>query len=265
MTISSTITTLLGVLMTVSFMLGLIVMTVWKIAKHGEFKPFFGGAFVYLLFSTCIKGLCDLLLLRFFSGNAWAYGLYNVVFLVAAETVGRYMGFHVLHKERNDRRDGISFGLGFGTAEAILSMGLTALMYFSYALAIMDGSVSEMLATLSEADRAELNEMLALVTGLTVGDCVWALVERAVRLVLQVSLSMLVFAALRTTAKNLLTISAGLELLALLPLGLYQSSIAIPHIVAQIVLMLGTACAAVLAWRAYHTMPDMEPVMGRRL
>ena len=76
---------------------------------------------------------------------------------------------------------------------------------------------------------------------------------------------MLVFAALRTTAKNLLTISAGLELLALLPLGLYQSSIAIPHIVAQIVLMLGTACAAVLAWRAYHTMPDMEPVMGRRL
>ena len=51
MTVSEPIVTLLGVLMTVSFMLGLIVMTVWKIAKHGEFKPFFGGIFVYLCFS----------------------------------------------------------------------------------------------------------------------------------------------------------------------------------------------------------------------
>ena len=85
MTVSEPIVTLLGVLMTVSFMLGLIVMTVWKIAKHGEFKPFFGGIFVYLCFSMCIKGLCDLLLLRFIGENAWIYALYNVVFVVGTK------------------------------------------------------------------------------------------------------------------------------------------------------------------------------------
>ena len=31
----------------------------------------------------------------------------------------------------------------------------------------------------------------------------------------------------------------------------------------QIVLVLGTACAAVLAWRAYHAMPDLEPAARR--
>ena len=262
MTVSEPIITLLGVLMTVSFMLGLIVMTVWKIAKHGEFKPYFGGIFVYLCFSTCIKGLCDLLLLRFIGGNAWVYALYNVVFIVAVETLGRYMGFRVLHKTRSDRRDGISFGLGFGTAESILTMGLTALTYFSYALAMADGSIAEVIAAMAEADRAELNTVLEQIANLTVGECVWAMAERAVRLVLQTSLAMLVFAALRTEQKNLLAISALIQLAAILPMGLAQVDL-LPTLAGQIVLVLGTSCAAVLAWRAYHAMPDLEPAARR--
>lgn len=262
MTVSEPIITLLGVLMTVSFMLGLIVMTVWKIAKHGEFKPYFGGIFVYLCFSTCIKGLCDLLLLRFIGGNAWVYALYNVVFVVGTETLGRYMGFRVLHKTRTDRRDGISFGLGFGTAESILTMGLTALTYFSYALAMADGSIAEVIGAMAEGDRAELNTVLEQIANLTVGECVWAMAERAVRLVLQTSLAMLVFAAMRTVQKNLLPVSALIQLAAILPMGLAQVDL-LPTLAGQIVLVLGTLCAAVLAWRAYHAMPDLEPAARR--
>lgn len=267
MTVSEPILTLLGVLMTVSFMLGLVVMTVWKIAKHGEFKPYFGGMFVYLCFSMCIKGLCDLLLLPLLPSDDTAsakliYTLYNVLFAVTVETLGRYMGFHVLHKTRNDRRDGISFGLGFGSAEAILSMGLTALTYFSYALAMQDGSVSEIIAGMSESDRADFQQVLAQIAGLTVGDCVWALAERALRLTLQTSLAMLVFAALRTPQKNLLAFSVLIELAAILPMGLAQMAL-IPQIVGQVVLGLGTVCAAVLAGRVYHAMPDLEPAARR--
>ena len=267
MTVSEPIVTLLGVLMTVSFMLGLIVMTVWKIAKHGEFKPFFGGFFVYLCFSTCLKGLCDLLFLFIFRSmqeelRKRIYALYSVVFIVAVETLGRYMGFRVLHKTRSDRRDGISFGLGFGTAESILTIGLTALTWFSYALAMADGSITEVIAAMAEADRAELNIELEQIANLTVGDCVWAMAERAVRLVLQTSLAMLVFAAMRTAQKNLLPVSALIQLAAILPMGLAQVGL-LPMLAGQIVLVLGTACAAVLAWRAYHAMPDLEPAARR--
>ena len=61
---------------------------------------------------------------------------------------------------------------------------------------------------------------------------------------------------------RLLPVSALIQLAAILPMGLAQVGL-LPMLAGQIVLVLGTACAAVLAWRAYHAMPDLEPAARR--
>ena len=67
---------------------------------------------------------------------------------------------------------------------------------------------------------------------------------------------------MRTAQKNLLPVSVSIQLAAILPMGLAQVGL-LPMLAGQIVLVLGTACAAVLAWRAYHAMPDLEPAARR--
>ena len=259
MEIGASVPTLLGALMIVSFMLGLVTMTYWKIAKHGEFKPFFGGVLVYAVFGLCVKGILDMTVLSVLPLGMWSYTAYQVVSVVAAETLGRYMGFQLLHKDRTDPRDGVSFGLGFGTLEAILTVGLTSLMYRSYAVAIKDGSASELLDVLSGADRAELSDALAEVAALTEADCIWAIAERAVRLTMHTALAVTAMASFRLGQKRLLWIGAAAEAVAILPISLYQSGVNLPQWVGEAVLMLGTAAITVLAVRTFREM-DTEAV-----
>ncbi len=280
MTVDATITTLLCVLMIECFMLALVVMTIWKISAKGEFVPFFGGVFVYLAFTLCVKGIIDMLvalaasnstaieglLFRGTTNNPTAfYAVGSVVLTVALETLGRFLGYRCVHKTRTDRRTAVSFGLGFGAAEAIVTVGLTALMYFSYAVSINEGGgLDALLATLTGSDADALRQVGDELAALTAADCVWMIVERAARLVAQVALAVMVFASVHDAEqRNLLWIGAGVQLVCLLPLTFYQIGGAVPQMAAEITLIAGAAALAVLAWRAYHQLPAPKTYEGR--
>ena len=255
-TINTTVVTLLSVLMLESFLLGVMIMAGWKICAKGEFKPFFGGVFVYLAFVTCMKGIFDLLFALTGVQNHIALAVYDAVAWAALLPLARYLGFTVLHRDRAEGTNAVSFGLGMGGAELIMLFGFSAITYYSYGVAFSDPATMGQLGQMAAGDAEMINQVKTYLQNLTVTECVWTIVECVARLALQVALAVLTFAAARRKAEqNLLWISAGLQFVALLPLALSQSGGGLPLWCAESVLLVTTIGSAVYAYFVYQTLP----------
>lgn len=190
-----------------------IVLTVcfvgaWLLVKKERITTVLWGALTWFLFATVLESIPKVLLLRF---SPWASQIMNspvLLTIVGAsfagvfEETGRLVIFKTALKNRRNRETAISHGLGHGGFEAIFLFASALAQYAAY----YGQSVSVNVATL----------------GGTMVDALPAMVERVFAILLHVSLSILVFYAVKHARMGLFWLAMLLHTLFDVPAALYQ-------------------------------------------
>ncbi len=244
------------IIVAVSLLVGMIGIIAWKMQSEGKLAPFFGGIFMYLVFTACLKSICDTLIGPMFTGSPWVQGVYEGLFWTLLQTLGIYFGFTAVHKDHSDRRMSVTFGLGFGWTQVLTSSMLSASMYYAFAICVNDIGIAEMTANYTEEEMASFNTTLAYMQSLTTFDCVMSLLEVAARVALLIAVSVIIFTAIKgTDGRKNLAIAICLQFISLMPMGWHQTGTGLPLWVAEVILLLGTVCAAIYAKRLYDELP----------
>ena len=209
--------------------IGLLVR--WRKTRHAKPAPFFVGALIWVVFAGALESLLhsavlvgDNALARAINGSAYLYMLYGGLAAGVFEETGRYVAFRwILRKSRFPERDtAVTYGIGHGGVEAMLTLGVTYAAYVLLALLYLYGSYSAALA-LSGGDTMTLAAAFGTLAQITPEACVLAMLERAAAMLLHIALSIFVFLAARDKSQwTWFPFAIALHAIADMPAALYQ-------------------------------------------
>lgn len=249
-----------------SFVLPVVFVILWRIKSKKSVMPSLTGALVLVTFGIILKSVPDLLFLsinspvsRFIKGNMWIYALYAGLMAGIFEETGRFVSFKLFLKRHDYRESAIAYGLGHGGLECMIVLGLSMLQNFTYAQVINAGKMEEVINTFTDESAKEVFRSLQEeIINLSVQECAWAGIERISALVIQVSLSVVVYYAANIEKKKyFLAIAIALHTLVDIFAAFYQQGI-LPLAATEIIIMVFAAAVAVFAYKIYHKLPESE-------
>lgn len=268
LTISSNLTAALALQLVVVVGAPIFLLIRWYKRSRGTMLPAVVGMVVYMVFGQALTQILHYAFLmssnpiaETISGNPWIYAIYLGLVAGLCEETGRYMGFKYLLKRYPQRDTAICCGIGHGGYECVAVAGLSTLSYLVLAAFINSGAIPEILAMYSPAQASLIEEVLAQVAAITPFQCLWSSIERVIALAMHLSMSVLVFAAVRQaeTHAHWYLVAMALHALTVIPAGLYQSGVLSGNrgMVAAILLnLLVTLVAAFLARRLWRQLPE---------
>ena len=179
----------------------------------------------------------------------WLYGLYGGLAAGLFEETGRLVAFRYILKNRRDRLTSLAYGIGHGGIESILLVGLTMIANLSLGLAYTSG------AELS----AEMMAMAESLVSTPAGMFLWSGFERLYAIAMHMALSVLVFAAVRTSRRRLylaaILVHAGVDCAAVI-----ANACHLPIAATELLLAVLTAAAALWAVRIYKKLPETAEI-----
>lgn len=192
-----------------------------------SFKPALVGVAVFIVFAQILEKLLHVYMLQLnpqtvqLLSNPWLYALYGGLAAGLFEEVGRYVGFRTLLKGADQRKDGISYGIGHGGIETVLLGAVIGIQSLVFAVMLNSGTLESALPApeIVSQIKKQLTEtpfyMFLLV--------VW---ERGVALFLQIALSLVVLHSIRSGKKIFLLYSILLHAAINFVPALYQAKVA---------------------------------------
>lgn len=246
MGISSVLAILFTLVFSIAFPIGLML---YFRKKGGKWSTFLIGAGTFILFAMILESILHNLvfltpLWAVLQGNIWLYGLYGGLAAGVFEETGRLLAFKLLLKKEGEPITALSCGVGHGGIEAILLVGLTMVSNLVLAAMATAGGIT---------DPAVL-ELAEQTISTPAGMFLWAAFERFGAIILHLSLSVLVFAAVREPGKKWL-FPAAVLLHAALDFIAVVSNAHLPVAAAEIIVLIFALTAAVFARRVYRTLP----------
>ena len=213
------------IMMLVNAFLGVAIpvsLVWWVVKKHkARMTTILIGAGTFFIFALVLESLVHMLVLKgphgaAIQGNVLYYALYGGLMAGLFEETGRFLSMEYLMKrESSDTKAGVSYGIGHGGAEMILVFSLSMGSLLAMSVMINAGK-EEMLFSQISADASGqlVDQLVQLKTG-SAGSYLFGLWERFSALILHVSLSILVWAAVRKGGKWLWLFPAAILLHAL--------------------------------------------------
>ena len=193
--------------------LPVLVFLVWKFkfCRGAKLFPAVVGAVTFVVFAQVLEGVPKAI---FFGGgtgvsqyvltHAWAYTLIGCLLAGVFEEVGRYLAFRFLLKRYTNRQDAVTYGIGHGGIEAILVLGLTAINNIAIAQLVTSGSIETITNGLTGVQLDQVQAQIAAVASFGAANLLLGLAERAIAMTLHISLSVVVFRAVRQRAAQYL-------------------------------------------------------------
>lgn len=201
------------VFLIVSLALPFILMIVFKKKYGTKIKSFWFGALVFLVFALIIEGFINrTVILRTGVGSAltsniWLYATYGGFMAALFEECGRLLCMKFLLKDcKGDKNVGLMYGAGHGGCEFIALYSLTMINNLIYAMLINTGAIATTINTLKmtgmdkDLIAVQMAGYAALVTEPS-GAFLPGFVERLLAITLQLALSVLVWACVKTGKK----------------------------------------------------------------
>ena len=244
------IPSILAILFTMLFSIGFPIGLMFYFRQRGgRWLAFLTGAATFLLFAMILESLFHSILLStplgaILQGNIWLYGLYGGLAAGVFEETGRLFAFKLFLKNEREPITALSYGIGHGGAEAILLVGLTMVNNLTIAAMVSAGATTDPAVL-------ELAEQLASTPA---GMFLWAAVERAGAIILHLSNSVLVFAAVRMPDKKWLFPLAILTH-ADLDFTAVVSNAYLPVAATEIVVLVFAVFVALFARMVYRMLP----------
>lgn len=190
MSIPVILSILFVLLLTIAVPLGVMI---FLHRQGGSWMSFLVGALTFTVFAMGLEPIMHNLVLssgigQVILGNTWLYGLYGGFAAGLFEETGRFLAFRYVLKKRNDRITALSYGIGHGGIEAFLIAGLTMVSNLVLGLTYANGGTIPAEAVPAAETLLSTPAVMFL----------WSGAERLFAMILHVSLSVLVFAAVRT-------------------------------------------------------------------
>lgn len=227
----------------ICLILPIAVITYMLKLRYGEKSPAAAGLLCYLVFVVVAKHYFD----RFFFGitglgvNPWVYGILSGLTAVVFELLARIAGFRLFmpKNHEDERQNGVLFGAGYAGLDIMIGIGANMLVYFVFSL--LFNNRPEFLLT--GQNGAQWEEIRQFLMGFSPWTSVWLTVEAVSRFVLQIAISVLIFAAIQLKNYRYLLLTVGFQWAC-------SSFVTLANSVAPVVLMeCLLAVAAVLASR----------------
>ena len=222
--------------------LPVLVFLVWKFkfCRGAKLFPAVVGAVTFVVFARVLEGVPKDI---FFGGGT---------------EVGRYLAFRFLLKRYTNRRDAVTYGIGHGGIEAILVLGLTAINNIAIAQLVNSGSIETITNGLTGAQLDQVQAQIAAVASFGAANLLLGLAERAIAMTLHISLSVVVFRAVRQRKAGYLGLAVALHALFDVPAALFQCGVLhSTWLVEALLLVLCLGCAA-YAKKQYCALQEPE-------
>lgn len=219
-----------------------IGLMLWYKRRGGTWRAFAVGAGIFFLFAMVLEqGVHAVVgssaIGPVLKGNIWLYGLYGGLMAGLFEETGRLAAFKfLLHRQKNPAT-ALAYGAGHGGCEAVLLTGLTMLNNLIL-LRMPPASLP-----------AEVAEAVGGLADVPAGMFLWAGFERVVAVGLHVSLSVLVFAAVRSGKLRLFLLAVLLHMAG--DFAAVTASAMLPTAATELLLAAVTGVVAVLAAHIY--------------
>ena len=245
-------------MMLVNVLLGIAIplfLGWWAVKKHNaNIATILIGAAVFIVFALVLESLVHQIVLKgprgaAIQGNVLYYALYGGLMAGLFEETGRFVAMKfLLKREPTTPKAGVAYGLGHGGVEMMLLFGLAMISSFAMAVMINAGQTETLLSQVPAEAKDQLVAQLDQIKDASAGSFLLGLLERFSALILQVSLSILVWAAARKGGKWLWLFPAAILLHALMDgLAVILSKNTGPVAVELIILAMAIAVAG-LAW-----------------
>lgn len=168
---------------------------------------FFVGCGVMFLFALVLEQIVHMIVLALPVGNAirdnlWLYALYGGLMAGLFEETGRFVAMKfVLKKQRGNDYNALMYGAGHGGFEAFYILFFAMLNNLIYSLMINSGSAEALLNGLDPVNQAAMREAFEALSTASPLLFLAAPVERLAAVTLQISLSVLVWNAVKGRGK----------------------------------------------------------------
>ena len=223
--------------------------------------PAIVGAIIFVAFALVLEGIPKAI---FFAGgteiskyvlsHAWAYILLGTLLAGVFEETGRFVAFRFLLKKYQNKATSVMYGIGHGGIESAIILGITCVNYIAIAVMMQNGSIDSLIAATPQSQVQAMNDTFSAIASFGAMDCFLAIIERVCAIVLHISLSVVVFEAVRKPGKMwMFPLAIVLHMIFDVPAAMHQLGM-LPTTACEIILVIETAVVAVIGFRFYRSM-----------
>lgn len=165
------------------------------------------GAATFIVFALVLESIVHNIVLNgprgeAIKGNTFYYALYGGLMAGLFEEVGRYISMKfLLIKEPTKVSPAIAYGVGHGGVEMLIIFGIGMISTLMMALMVNNGQINEIMTQVPANAVDQLNAQIEQVKTASSASYLLGLWERASALIMQISLSILVWTAVRKGGK----------------------------------------------------------------
>ena len=240
-----------------------IILCIWlRTVKKADLLPFFAGCGVMLLSAFVLEQIAHTVILgspagSAIKGNIWLYALYGGAMAALFEESGRYLAFRTVLKKYLGRDiNALMYGAGHGGLEAMVILGIASLNNLITSVMINSGGIQALMGTLPADAAAQVETAVETLKTTPSGLFLMGGIERISAVILQISLSVLVWTAVKHREKRMLFPAALLIHFAVDACTVILSQMGVSMYVLEAIvgiMALLSAAAARIVWGAGRT------------
>lgn len=172
----------------------------WR-KKKAAFFSFATGLIIFIIFALFLENIVHSIVFaatgNLISGNLLFYALYGALMAALFEETGRFLGIKYIMRNHLTKENALMYGVGHGGIEAMFLLGITSINNLANAMMINDGSMNQLLADLDESVRQSTTQSLSVLWETPSSVFFMAGFERMIAICLQISLSVLIYRAVK--------------------------------------------------------------------
>ena len=240
-----------------------IILAWWIIKKRkASWQAVLTGAGVFIVFALILESLVHQIVLKGPSGqvilgNTLYYAIYGGLMAGLFEETGRFITMKlVLRRDPSAPRTAVAYGIGHGGFEMLMLLGVTMVSNLTISVLMNAGMIDTILATVPEANRAQVAGQFAQLETLGIGTLLTGLWERFSAIVLQIGLSVIVWTAVRRGGRWLWLFPAAILLHALVDAIAVLLMKSAGMVVTEIVVCAVAVAVAAIGWMLAKKFPD---------
>lgn len=252
-------------LATLSFVIPVAFIAVWKMRVRDSLIPVFIGIGVYLVFAELFQSVPDTVFLaakhplaHILTQNTWLLTLYTALTAVLLQGIGRYVAFRFFLKPEQSVNAAVSFGLGFGFIECVFSLAIPNLQRYSFGLMVNQKQTDALLQSVNDATASAYRDMIQELSVTSRMDLLLDGVWQCSFLFLQAALAVFFYYAVRKSSTKadrirMILVSMGIQAL-ILYLDAFVKAGIVPQFVVVIAAIMVTVGVVQAAYRYYKTL-----------
>lgn len=221
----------MGISFLVSLLLPIILMIILNKKYNGSLKVFFLGMLTYFISTQIIQAPIlkifvntDGAVSKFINENALVYSIFTALVAAIIQLAARFIYFKYVCRNNTFIVDSVGFAIGFGGFESIFIGSIVAFNALSYAILINSGNLESSLKS-ANISSEQILQTLEYYTSTSWQTWTMIGIERIFLMLLQISLSLMVFYAIKYQKNNYLLLSALFQIIVNIPAGLYSMEV----------------------------------------